>query len=257
LLDNKDRRLLAALELAERAEPRALPALFESLKRMTRGEAGRTLGVIVKFGKPAVPYLLRLLESRKGYLRQGAALALGVLKEEEGVEAICDLLVSEPTEIWREIARAIGEVGPGAVMSLASRLANQPAEVRERAAWALAHVAARGGMHPVETLSRGRDPIAAGIARHALELVDLAQSDDVAVRGERAPRDQTVNRAFSRRFFEALEGGVIAHPGQGNDASGPAMLLDEADLIDASDLDAVESAEALEEALDENDLLPT
>jgi hypothetical protein len=253
MLDDKDTRLAAALELAGRTDTRAIAPMFDSIKRMSRGEAGRVLGAVVRFGKPAVPFLLQALHSRKGYLRQGAALALAVLKDEEGIEAICDLLVTEPTEIWREIARAIGEVGPGAVMSLAARLANQSAEVRERAAWALAHVAARGFVQPIEQLARGRDPIAAGVARRALELAELARTDNTTVRGEQAPRDQTVNRAFSRRFFEALEGGPRAGMSleTGNGAVSQAMELDEADLLEAMELDDAA------EALDESDLLPS
>ncbi len=257
LLEGKETRLAAALELAERAEAWALGPLFEAIRRMTRGEAGRALGASVKFGKPGVPFLLATLASRKGYLRQGAALALAVLKEEEGIEAICDLLVQEPTEIWREIARALGEAGPSAVMSLASRLADQPADVRERVAWALAHIAARGTRGPVETLARGRDAVAASVARRAMELVELAQSDDIAVRGPTSPRDQTVNRAFSRRFFEALERGGEGVPGERTgDVSGPAMPLDEADLLEAVDMDDGDEPDSLE-ALDESDLIPT
>jgi hypothetical protein len=246
LLEDKDHRLNAAIELAKRGAEPAIGPVFQTLARMTRGEAGRVLGSVMGFGQPAVPHLLSSLQSHKGYIRQGAALALGVLKDEEGIEAICDLLVAEPTEIWREVARAIGQVGAGAVMSLLSRLAkSNHEEARERVAWALAHVAARGGASHIQTLTGGRDPVAAGVARHALELADLAASDDVAVRGQTAPRDQTVNRAFSRRFFEAMDNPVQGHTG--SDISAPALLLDESDLLEADD----------SEPLDDNDLIPT
>ena len=62
-------------------------------------------------------------------------------------------------------------------------------------------------------------------------------------------RDVTVNRAFSRRFFEALEQG---NPEEGQaalaqlDASSPMEMLDESDLIE----DAEDEAE-----LDESDLI--
>jgi hypothetical protein len=105
----------------------------------------------------------------------------------------------------------------------------------------MAHVAVRGGKAPLEALAAGHSVIAP-VARRALDLVDTAASDHTLVRnghGE-APRDVTVNRAFSRRFFEALD--QAAPPG--TEMSSPMETLDEADLI-------VDE----EEALDESDLL--
>jgi hypothetical protein len=252
MLEQRDRRMMAAVELCRRADPASIRPVFAVLEGMSRAEAGRVLGHVVAFEREAEPHLLGLLESRKGFLRHGAALALAVLRSEVGLEAICDLLLDEPTEIWREVARALGESGEVAVLPLAARLAQrheqQPA--RERAAWAMAHVAARGGRRPIEALAAGRDPVTAGVARHALELVDLARSDHLQVRGERTPRDQTVNRAFSRQFFAAMSA-ETTHGGGGIDLSGPAMLLDESDVLEAMDVD-------LEEAeLDEGDLIPT
>jgi hypothetical protein len=64
--------------------------------------------------------------------------------------------------------------------------------------------------------------------------------------GSQTGRDVTVNRAFSRRFFEALEQG-IPDAGQAGivdlDASAPMEMLDESDLIEES------------EELDESDLI--
>jgi hypothetical protein len=74
------------------------------------------------------------------------------------------------------------------------------------------------------------------------------------VRGRTTSRDQTVNRAFSRRFFLALEHGtgvVTPEIEAEHDVSGPAMMLDEADLLEAADL------EDEAEMLDESDLIPT
>ena len=109
----------------------------------------------------------------------------------------------------------------------------------------------------VETMAGGAS-VVAPVARHALELHASAARDQTSVRpnanGSSAGRDVTVNRAFSRRFFEALEQGLPDAAAQGLedlDASSPMELLDEADLIDDDD-------EELEEAeLDESDLITT
>jgi len=251
MLGQRERRMMAAIELCRRGDPAAIRPVFGAIEAMSRAEAGRVLGHVVGFEREAEPHLLSLLESRKGFLRQGAALALAVLKSAVGLEACCDLLLDEPTEIWREVARALGESGDGAVLPLAARLAQRPAATHERAAWAMAHIAARGGKRAIEALAGGREPVVAGVARHALELIDLAKSDHLNVRGDRIPRDQTVNRAFSRQFFAA----IAAEPapiGSGVvDGTGAMLLLDESDVLEAMDLDGDEAE------LDEKDLIPT
>jgi hypothetical protein len=253
LLAQRDRRMFAAIELCRRGDPAAVGPVFAAIESMSRAEAGRVLARVNEFGRQAEKALVAGLAGRKSYLRQGAALALAVQKSEAGLEAICDLVLDEPTEIWREVARALGEVGEAAVMPLVARLARRPDEVHERAAWALAHIAARGARRPVETLAAGRDAIAAGVARQALELTELARSDNLEVRGEKAPRDQTVNRAFSRQFFSALAAEERASGAPALAASGtdPAMLLDESDVLEAVDVSGEEAE------LDEGDLLPT
>ena len=249
MLGQRERRMIAAIELCRRGDPAAIRPVFGAIEAMSRAEAGRVLGHVVGFEREAEPHLLSLLESRKGFLRQGAALALAVLKSAVGLEACCDLLLDEPTEIWREVARALGESGDGAVLPLAARLSQRPAATHERAAWAMAHIAARGGKRAIDALAAGRDPVVAGVARHALELTDLAKSDHLQVRGDRIPRDQTVNRAFSRQFFAAIAA-EPAQIGSGVDGTGAMLLLDESDVLEAMDVDD-------EAELDEKDLIPT
>jgi hypothetical protein len=122
--------------------------------------------------------------------------------------------------------------------------------IRERVAWAMAHIGVRGGRGAVETLSGGSS-VVAPVARQALDLMAPAAQDDL--RGTGPGREVTVNRAFSRKFFEALgQGGLKAAATaelEALDASSPMELLDEADLIDV-DGDAGE-----DEELDESDLM--
>ncbi|HTE52026.1 MAG TPA: hypothetical protein VK698_14330 [Kofleriaceae bacterium] len=288
-LDDRDRRLAAALELCRRGEASAAGPIFAALDGLGRAEAGIVLGSVGFLGRAAEPFLLTGLRSRKAHLRQGSALALAVMRSEAGVEAICDLLLDDPTAIWRELARALGETGAIAVMPLAARLGQRSMAARERAAWALAHIGARGARRPLETLAVGRDPVAAAVARRALELVEAAQSDDLAVRGERAPRDQTLNRSFSRRFFESVrserraaaeaaaaeaaaetetevdpEAALAASARRPGVTTGTAVL-DESDLFDAVDVEGEEEVEVddameievADEEPDERDRVPS
>jgi hypothetical protein len=252
-LDDKKLRVKAALELCQRGEQSAARQVIASVQHMSRSEAVRVLGMAVKLGEAAKVPLLEGLASSKAFLRHGCALALALLRSEDGTQAVIDLLMTEPTEIWREVARAIGQVGPTALLPLAAtygRLAERggPA-LAERAAWAMAHIAVRGGKGAVEQMAAGQS-VVAPVAKHALELHSSAARDQVRVRpgadGSQTGRDVTVNRAFSRRFFEALEQG-IPDAGQAGltdlDASGPMEMLDESDLIEES------------EELDESDLI--
>lgn len=253
-LDDRANRVAAALELCDRGEPKAAAKVIGSVTKMSRAEAVRVLGMSVKFGEAAKAPLLQGLASSKAFLRHGCALALALLRTEDGTQAVIDLLMTEPTEIWREVARAIGQVGPTALLPLAStfgRLGESatPA-MAERVAWAMAHVAVRGGKAAIETMANGHS-VVAPVARHALDLHASAANDQVRVRpspnGSQPGREVTVNRAFSRRFFEALEAGLPDAGAAGLvdlDASQPMEMLDEADLLDED-----------EDELDESDLI--
>ncbi|MBK9031812.1 MAG: hypothetical protein IPL61_10885 [Myxococcales bacterium] len=251
LLDDRDRRLAAALELCERGDGTVARLVMNAVRRMSRADAVRVLGAMVRLGPTAAPTLTAGLASSKAFLRHGCALALALLHTEAGTEAVVDALLGEPTEIWREIARAVGHVGPPALMPLAARLGRlgdrASAGDRERIAWAMAHVGVRGGKHAVETLANGHSAVAP-VARMAIERMAPAASDDVS--GRSPGREVTVNRAFSRRFFEALERG-LPELGKGElaalDASSPMELLDDSDLVPDDD--------GGDEELDESDLV--
>ena len=112
---------------------------------MSRAEAVRVLGMSVRFGNAAVQPLTEGLGSSKAFLRHGCALALALLRTEDGTQSVIDLLLGEPTEIWREVARALGQVGPPALMPLASNYGRLGSRVTpaatERVAWAMAQSA--------------------------------------------------------------------------------------------------------------------
>lgn len=251
----------SAVELARRRETRAIEKVMASIMQMNRLDAVRALSAVPSYGDPVTRWLTDGLAHNKGFIRQGCALALSVLRNEEALEAVSDQVIIEPTPIWKEMARGIGTVGPSAIMPLVSRLSKNDEGARERVAWALAHIAARGGRRQVNQLSQGRNQLAASVARHALELENHVKREDLQVRGRNTPKEHTVNRAFSRRFFQALEASApvvdaLAAVDPASEMSSPAMLLDEADLLEASEYDAQYDEDAAE-LLDESDLIPT
>ena len=203
-------RVDVALALCERGDSRAARPIVEAAMKMSRGEAVRVLARVVKLGAVATPALLDGLSSSKAYLRHGSALALALLRTEDATQAVIELLLTEPTELWREVARAIGRIGVPALIPLASQLGalgDQASSVRDRAAWAMAHIGARGGTPAVATMAAGQS-VVAPIATKALVLVAQAADDHVRealVGASPAERDVMVNHAFSRQFFEALE----------------------------------------------------
>jgi hypothetical protein len=274
LLEDRAQRVAAALELCERGDAKTIRPLILAARRMGRADAVRVLGAMVKFGPAAAPALTAGLGSSKSYLRHGCALALAMLRTEQGTDAVIDLLLAEPTELWRELARAVGQVGPTAMMPLAARIGRlgerATPSVKERAAWAMAHIGVRGGKAAVEVLGGGSS-VVAPVARQALDLMPAAARDDVQLTD--APRDVTVNRAFSRRFFEtvdrqggadggggrprlaaALAAGGLVQAGAPEAAAGE-ELLDEAELIedgvetdDDADLGELDEADLIDEA---------
>ena len=210
----RTQRVAAALALCERGDPRAAGPVVAAALKMSRGEAVRVLAMSVKFGDAAKPALLDGLASSKAFLRHGSALALALLRSEDATHAVIDLLLSEPTELWREIARAVGRIGGEALAPLAShydRLGAPTKAMAERVAWAMAHIGVRGGKPAIEAMAAGPS-VVAPIAAAALDLLALAANDHVrepqGATAAATERDLTVNHAFSRQFFEALDHGL-------------------------------------------------
>ena len=206
LLDSKETRVKASLILCERRDPDTVAPLFEAAKKMTRSEVLQVLPLLVSFGAAAEPHFVSFLKSNKSFLRQGAALALGILRSSTALDALVDCLLDEPTGIWKEVARVIGEIGPGVVVTLASRATEANAEGRERIAYALAHLLVASGDHGLLRDYLDTEGPMAAIARRAYELEEDARQA-AAVYEREGDEDESVVTSFTRQFLRALHEG--------------------------------------------------
>ncbi len=176
LLHDSSKRLAAARELARRKANHSIGGVFRAIESMERDEAVIALGSATKFGEAAVPRLVASLRHEKVHIRQGAALALGLLKSDAGVEELADLLIAEPTTLWKDVARAVAEKGNRSITTLMSRLSGGTPDARERIAWAFAHIAAGGDDAALRALAKGHDTRAKAVASRALALVAQAKT---------------------------------------------------------------------------------
>jgi hypothetical protein len=202
-LDEPATRVAAALELCARGVAAAAEPLVAAVANMSRADAVTVLAMCMRLGPAIERPLILALANSKSYIRQGAALVLSLLHSESGVAAVVDLLLHEPTEIWKEVASALGQVGPLALHHLALAVPGQriSATMEERVAWALAHLGAHTCHHDIAQISRGHS-VMAPIAGRALALIEPAMR--AGARRKDGGPESTVSQQFSSQFFAAL-----------------------------------------------------
>ncbi|MCS6799074.1 MAG: hypothetical protein NZ898_11185 [Myxococcota bacterium] len=205
LLDHPRLRRSAALELCRRGDPAVLDVLYRAVRKMPRSDVVRIVPRIVAFGELAADALIDGLGARKTFVRQASALALGQLRLRRAITPLLQLLETEPSEVWREVARVLGEMG-APVLRAAARNLREPRGDRDRLALLLAHLHDHGCERAVDELAADPDPGVAEIARKSLLLREEAARARRHVRGlEPIDRDDVV-LAFSRRFLAELAG---------------------------------------------------
>ncbi len=230
--------LLAALDALEEEAPTSdlseilslcagddVDSVFRLLTELPQEEAPDGFAAVVGMGAKSAEPLRLLLDCPAQYLKQGAALALCELRDEEGVDSVCEMMIEVEGLVWHELAIALGHVGQSAVMPIVTRIARGNRQTATRGGWALAHISALGGSKPIETLSKSRDSNVATVATAALELgAKLRRGDSTS------QKRGTVERAFSTRFYRTRQSKKTSN----SELSGP-MMLDEGDLMEAVD----------------------
>jgi len=202
LLHDPERRMGAIAELAARGHPTLVAPIFEVLESMSPGEVSTGVAALVSFGEHAADPLQQGLDSPNLHLRHACALALGRLKLQRSIAPILQRLDTEPTNIWVEIARAMGDFGAFGVRSVVRSLpgASKP----ERLMVVMAHLANHGAAKDVETLENDTDQEVAMAARKAMARRSRLEWEDLAIRQQRTLTDSSPAARFSQGFYAEL-----------------------------------------------------
>lgn len=205
LLDHPKIRRAAALELCRRSDPEYADRLFKAVRKMGRSEVVRIVPRILDLGESAGDALIDGLSARKTFVRQVSALALGHLRLRRAVVPLVHLLSNEPSGVWREVARILGEFGTGSLRAL-SRGLKDPKASSERFALALAHLTQHGCEAQVRQLAEGGDERIRNMVKDSMTLRDVVQGQNQQVRGHSPIEGGDPVLQFSRRFYEELAG---------------------------------------------------
>lgn len=205
LLEHPKVRVEAALELCSRGDPDILPVLYRAVRKMPRTEVVRVVPRVLTFGEAAGDALIDGLTARKTFVRHASALALGHLKLRRALVPLVHLLQNEPSDVWQDVARVLGEFGVAGLRTL-TRALKDPKGQEERFSYALACFADAGCVRQVAELESDHDPDVAHIALEARGMRDRVLRHARAIRGQADPEPNDVVRPFARRFYEELEG---------------------------------------------------
>jgi hypothetical protein len=180
----------SALMQSGRATPRELEFVFDALEGFDNDELLAILPDLSELGPRAVAGMVSKLQSDRRELRQAAAILLGMSLDPDALGPLSDALVVEPTNVWLDVARALGGFGPIALRRLCQLLRRDAGSAREqtaieRVARALAEIALSDG--PADGSADGP---ADGVADGALDRVGDGHRGDRANRpGSRPGRD--------------------------------------------------------------------
>ena len=218
-LSNPVSRLKAATEVLQgRFAGGELEAVFGALDCFDTDELLAIMPDLSDLGPRATPGLVGKLASERREVRQAAVILLGMSLDPDALEPLTELLVREQTNVWLDVARALGAFGPVALRRLCQTLRSEAGSPREqqsiaRVARALAEIALsddvgldghRPGHDAVAALADAGDPRVSTAARQALATLRDVRESGAAIRGEVPLSENTEIRGFARRAYEAI-----------------------------------------------------
>ncbi|MDD9946119.1 MAG: HEAT repeat domain-containing protein [Myxococcales bacterium] len=198
-LGEPEHRVAAFQELCQRSDTASLSHMMEMLEDLTPAELCLCAPHLVRFGEGCVDPLLTAVEAQSMHVRHVAALLLGRLGVTRTLPPLLRQLEQEPTAVWSEIARAIGQFGPSALDPLAQALPHS--QDPDRLMVALAHLANHGCAKDVEKLENSEDMRIALGARRAMARRSRLEWEDLAIREQRTLTDNSPTARFSQSFF--------------------------------------------------------
>lgn len=207
LLEDPRARWQAAVELCKRGDTDYVGAVGKAVRKMPRAEVVRVVPKLLGFGEAAGDALIDALSARKTFVRQAAALGLGHVKLRRAVSPLIQLLQSEETDVWKEVARVLGDLGTASFKPLL-KAAKEPKNLEERFIFALAHQSRNGMRKQLQAIANDKSegPLVARLCEQAVVKEDDAKlhSEDVAASSTYSGTESL--KLFSRRFYQELDG---------------------------------------------------
>ena len=241
--------------LGEAGDEVPLPRVVQALEKANDAELLSLALPLHQLGSQAIPALVGLLSSERPQLRQVAAILLGLSPDGTAIRPLVARLYAEDTKVWRDVARALGRMGPRALGAVSAHLRVLPAprpgdQNVLRASLAMAQVCLSDGggsmaQDAVEALVDASDPGVARAAKRALATIHEVNLANEQVLGTRAMPDVTQMRGFSRRVYDALGlAGPAAKKSEGTQVLDVGELLElretsDEHLLDAGDVESV------------------
>lgn len=149
---NENVRECAAKVLWDIKDLRAIEPLIQALKldpynwRVERN----AVDTLRKIGEPAVEPLIRALKHKDVYVRENAAKALGMIRDERAVEPLIRVVLEDVDwEDRRMAAKALVKIGKPSVELLIPALKDWDKDVREIAAEALGEIGDKRAVQPL------------------------------------------------------------------------------------------------------------
>jgi HEAT repeat protein len=219
LLKDPTQRLKTATDVLQGRVGGDLSKVFDALDDFDNDELLALLPDLSDLGARAVPGLLPKLNSERREVRQAAVILLGMALDPDALEPLSELLIRERSNVWLDVARALGAYGPVALRRLCQTLnrytgRSDEANAIERVARALAEIALSDGQvgpgdpspghDALSALADSGDPRVSAAARRALATLRDVSESGAAIRGEMPLSEVTQVRGFARRAYEAI-----------------------------------------------------
>ncbi|MDD5309587.1 MAG: hypothetical protein PHU25_19900 [Deltaproteobacteria bacterium] len=172
----------AALEaLAARGEPSTFSALLDGFSRLEPAALPQAVRAVAALGEALADGLVTLLGSPRTHVRQAAAVLLGATSLRRTVTPLIQGLLTEPTPLWLDLARAVAVSGSMALKPLERHLIDEEAD--------------EGRLATVLALILRRDKTAADKLA-AMEEAGDARTKVIAEKAQRASELPPTSAAF-------------------------------------------------------------